>query len=193
MDFIRNKLAHTLNAVKGWPQPWSVDLAAPMSANVTIPTIYSGRVAHLNASSELEMGVHDVAMPVFLFSNSDDLDVDRSAFGNPATDEDAYVGVTPSGKLACIPARHSCELESTEYDTGETYTPLIALTATASNSNATTGGVLKPGTLYLESCCGVVSRGVVKSGYGPSKTALAFWPWHYPKLLKATITAINAT
>lgn len=190
MDFVRNKLKHTLNASKGWPSPWSVDLAAEMDSAVTIDPVYAGRVAHLNTSFKLEMGVADVAMPVFLFSNSDDPDVDRSAFGSPASDEDAYVGTTPSGKLLCIPARHSCELESTEYDTGYTYTPDKALTATASNTNATTGGVLKPGSPYVEAICGVVSRGVVKSGYGPSKTALAFWPWYMPRL---SSTLKNAT
>jgi hypothetical protein len=179
--------AHTLEAPKGWPSPNAVDFVAKISANVTIDPVFAGRCVHLNASGEFEMGLPDVAqachMPMFLFQNSDDPDVANPG-GDPATEEGVWVAVAPVGNIMALPAAGAYELESTEFEpeaTAGTYEPGDALTATPSNSDATTGGRITKNSVaaYDNALCGVVSRGVFKNSHG--KYALAFWPVWLPK------------
>jgi hypothetical protein len=188
MPVPRSMTAHTLNPTKGWPSPHALDCRARLSANVTIDPVYAGRVVHLNSVGELEMGVPDVAastgkahMPLFLFPNSDDPDVQNPA-SNPASVAGGWVPVAPqypSGPAMALVATGGYEFESTEYNSSQSYAPGDGLTATASNSDSATGGVLLKGNAYAKSLVGVVSRGVVTNGHGVS--ALAFWPVFLPR------------
>jgi hypothetical protein len=181
--------AHTLEAPKGWPNPAAVDFAAKLSANVTIDPVFAGRVVHLNAAVEYEMGLPDVVgaghMPIFLFQNSDDPDVSNDG-GDASTEAGVWVAVAPTGKIMGLVACGAYELESTEFESeaslGTTYAPGDCLTATADNANATTGGRITRctnGLAYGEPVCGVVSRGVYTNSHG--KDAIAFWPTWLPR------------
>jgi hypothetical protein len=165
-----------------------VDFRAKISANVTIDPVFAGRVVHLNASGEFEMGLPTTVkaghMPMFLFQNSDDPDVSNPG-GDPATEEGVWVAVAPVGYIMALPAKGAYELESTEFEpeaTAGTYVPGDCLSATADNANATTGGRITKLNIaaYEDPLCGVVSRGVFKNSH--RKNALAFWPVWLPRL-----------
>lgn len=181
--------AHTLEGIKGWPSPHAVDFTARLSANVTIDPVRAGRVVHLNASGEFEMGLPDVVgaghMPLFIFQTSDDPDVNNDG-GDPATDPNVFVAVTPVGDLMGLVAIAGYEVESTEFESeaslGTSYAPGDCLTATADNANATTGGRITrctSGLAYSEPVCGVVSRGVFENSH--RQNALAFWTAWLPR------------
>lgn len=185
----RQMTAHTLEAPKGWPSPHAVDFAAKLSANVTIDPVFAGRVVHLNAAGEYEMGLPNTVgkghMAIFLFQNSDDPDVANPG-GDPATEAGVWVAVAPTGKIMGLVAAGAYELESTEFESeaslGVTYAPGDCLTATPSNTVAATGGRITRttnGLAYGAPVCGVVSRGVFTNSHG--KSALAFWPVWLPR------------
>jgi hypothetical protein len=179
--------AHTLEAPKGWPNQHAVDFSAKISANVTIDPVFAGRVVHLNSSGEFEMGLPNVVkaghMPIFLFQNSDDPDVSNPG-GNAATEAGVWVPVAPTGKIMGLVAAGAYELESTEFEpvaTAGAYVPGDVLSATADNTDATTGGRITRNGIaaYEEPACGVVSRGVITNSHG--RSALAFWPVWLPR------------
>ncbi len=183
----RQMTAHTLEAPKGWPSPHAVDFIAKISANVTIDPVFSGRVVHLNASGEFEMGlpatIGAAHMPIFLFQNSDDPDVENPG-GDAATEEGVWIAIAPVGNIMGLVAAGAYELESTEFEpeaAAGTYVPGDALSAIADNANAVTGGRITRSsiTAYGDPLCGVVSRGVFKNSHG--KNALAFWPVWLPQ------------
>ena len=74
---------HALSHSKGWFEPAALDFTAKLSPNVTIQA-FGGRVVHVNAAGEFEMGFSGAQMPMFLLQADADFDV-----GNP--------GVTGSG------------------------------------------------------------------------------------------------
>jgi hypothetical protein len=168
----RQMTAHTLNGLKGWPAPHALDFAAKLSEAIpgaNLPVL-SGTVVRLNSSGKFELGVGTAkVMPLFLFNNSDDPDVQNDG-GDAATEAGVWVPVTPSGKAMALPATGAYELTSTEF-VSDTYAPNDALTAATAGGNA---GKLAKGTMYTDMIVGIVSRGQVDNGYGFN--ALAFWP-----------------
>src|SRR5690606_6602455 len=98
-------------------------------------------------------------------------------------------------EVRCIVASGGFEVETSEFDKQESYDATVVLTATAADSNAATGGLIVPGTPYVDPCCGVVSRGVVPSGYGaPSATgrqALSLWTIYLPQLTEEILDEIH--
>lgn len=103
-----------------------------------------------------------------------------------------WVSIRPTGKLSGLVATGGYELESTEFDTDQTYSPNDPLRAVTSNTDADAGkltnkgntGAGNPGftasafTVYTDSTVGVVSRGKYTNKHG--KQALAFWPVYLP-------------
>jgi hypothetical protein len=181
-------LEHTLNPVKGWPSPNAVDFRAKISSSVAF-TLFSGRAVHLNSAGEYITGCDPAAHPggtgmtMFLFQNSDDPDVVNEG-GDPETETDVWVPVSPTGRAMALPAKGAYEMETTEYDTTGSYPPGTSLTADNDDADVDAGGILAAGTTYTDHICGVVSRGVVDSGYGRrganTGQALAFWPVWLP-------------
>lgn len=181
----RQMTAHTLEGLKGWPSPHAVDFAAKLDPAVTIDPVFAGRVVHLNASGNYEMGLPDVSraghMPIFLFQNSDDPDVSNPG-GNPATDVGVWVAVSPTGKMMGLVGAGAYELQTTEFEpeaTAGTYVPGNCLTAVADNATALTGGRITKGVAYDIPLCGTVSRGVARNCHGV--LALSFWPVWLPR------------
>lgn len=172
---VRRMTSHTLEVIRGYPALSAVQFTAKLSSNVTINPVFAGRVCHLNNNRELEMGVAGTQMALFLWNNSDDPTVQNYG-GDPATDFQAWVSVNPEAprdNALVFPANGAFEIASTEFDPGQTYNPNDLLTATADNSNATTGGRLTKGTLGNHAICGVVSRGVRTNAHGQQE--LCFW------------------
>lgn len=177
---------HALTAVKGWFQPSALDFAAKLSPNVSI-TAYGGRVAHVNAAGELEMGVANTQMGIFLLQGSQEADVSNP--GTTGAGNFMHQAIAPTGVQSGLVATGGYELETTEFSTTVTYAPNQLLTAKADNATAATGGVLtneRSGAglgggvvrQYTDPCCGVVSRGKFNNEHGVP--VLAFWPVYMP-------------
>lgn len=169
---------HTLIPLKGWFRMTALDYTTKLSGNVSIDPVYAGRVVHLNSAKQFEMGASSLEMPMFLLQGTDHWDV-----SNPGGSD--WTATAPAGYLTALVATGAYELETTEFDSAQTYNPNEHLRAVASNSDATTGGRITNqtlGTLYASSgmaCrCGVVSRGKYTNSYG--KTVLAFWSVYIP-------------
>lgn len=179
---------HCLNYLKGWFEPSALDFDAHMAAAVTI-VAYGGRVVHLNASGEFEMGVANKQMPMFLIQGDQEADV-----ANPGTTGGGlfmHRAIAPTGKSSALVATGGYELETTEFDTepATPYVPNHLLTALANNTVQATGGVLSndrdgangSGGLvrqYTEAVCGVVSRGHRTNEHGVQ--TLSFWTVYLP-------------
>jgi hypothetical protein len=188
MPVPRQMTAHTLEAPKGWPSPHAVDFQAKFDATalaaVSGGVIYAGRVVHLNNSGEFELGVTGTQMPLFLFNNSDDPDVENPG-GDPSTVAGAWVAIAPTGKMLALVAKGAYELASTEFLNTVTYNPNDLLYAPTGTTLATSGVLTKtggsgayPGT----SAVGVVSRGRTTASANNSHgiAELYFWPVYLP-------------
>jgi hypothetical protein len=169
---------HMLNPVKGWWHPAALDYSARISGNVQY-NMRAGQVAHLNAAGELEPGVQLLQMGLFMFQGSRDFDVNNRR-------NDQWTPISPSGRVMCLPAKGSYELETTEFDSTLAYAPNDHLRAPVGNTpgDEFISGVLTNadlGDLYaddMEARVGIVSRGVFSNAYG--KRVLAFWPIYLP-------------
>jgi hypothetical protein len=182
----RQMTAHTLEAPKGWPSPNAVDFQAPVNATVlstiTGGVVFAGRCVHLNNSGEFELGVSGTQMPLFLFNNSDDPDVENPG-GDPATVAGAWVATAPTGKLLALVAKGAYELATTEFVTNRTYNPNDLLYAPTGTTLATSGVLTNGSTAYpATSVVGVVSRGRTSSSAANSHgvAELFFWPVFLP-------------
>lgn len=199
-----SRLSHFLQPVNGpWSPETGISYRAPLAATLRagIGNIVAGRVGHLKLDGSTPVfttGVGDVAMSLFVFT-FDSQYVDASGGGAPGSNPDAYVGATGNSVITMIPGSAGHELCSSEFDAAQTYTPDTALTATADDTNATTGGRLTPGVPYSKTICGIVSSGVGPGGYkapqdvltnpsAASRNGLYFWAFHLPRLKKATVT-----
>lgn len=169
----RKMTADTLNALKGWPSPYAVDYDTEFDASLAGERLPAGSVVRLSAAGSYLRGIgNDVAMPMFLFNNSDDPDVVNYG-GDPATDKGAWVAFGPTGKAMALPAVGGLELVSTQFVAGQSYTCNTLLTSPA--DGAANAGKLTPGVRGTNTICGMVSRsGVQNNGYGHD--AVAFWP-----------------
>lgn len=167
---------HSLDALKGWPSPHALDFTAKLSSNVTLDPVPAGRCVHAT-SAGFELGVILLQMPIFLLQGSDAFDVSNPGGNN-------WTAISPTGVLSGLVATGGFELETTEFDTAQTYAVNDHLKAIDDNSGATGGTLTNQslGTLYhastMEARVGVVSRGKRTNAYG--KTVLAFWPIYLP-------------
>lgn len=176
----RQMFDHTLDAIKGWFHMAALDFSAKLSSNVTIDTVYAGRCVHLNSDGEFELGCLGSQMPIFLLQNSDDNDVANSG-------STRWYPVGPTGVLTGLVAKGAYELETTEFDSANTYAPNEYLRCKSSSNSSTDGGlltnasvsVLEDGGSNPTAIVGVVSRGVRKR-QSDRNNVLAFWPIYKP-------------
>lgn len=163
---------HGFDVKKGWFDMAALDYDAKLSSNVSF-VVPRGRVVHLNANGEFEMGAHNTGVAVFLLNGSEDADVSNP--GTTAAGNFMHQAVAPTGKLSGVVATGGYEIDNTEFDSARTYAPGDLLTATASNSNATTGGRLTNENVvqFVNPVVGVVSSGKHKNHNGVQ--TLSFW------------------
>lgn len=165
---VRRMVDHTLDVLRGYHSKCPQFVAEFDSAITT--TVFAGTVVRLNSSGRYVLGVgNNLAMPMFLYSNSDDEDVANYG-GNPATEKNVWVETGPTGMAVAFVGNGGFELMSTEFVKTFSYPPNTLLTSPASGADA---GKLRPGTLGTDTVIGIVSRGVVDNGHGHE--ALAFW------------------
>jgi len=208
---------HTLDGLKGWPRPHAVDMSGTLSSNVNrgsaaLP-IYGGMCVHVASVTAgappepvFEMGANLTKMPIFLWVGDADYDVSNpgvpagtplggsgGVLGTPgAGTVPGWVPIRPSGHVMGLVAIGGYELETTEFDTDQSYSPNDPLRAVTSNTNTNAGrltnkgntGAGNPGytssafTVYTDSTVGIVSRGSYTNKHGVQ--ALAFWPVFLP-------------
>jgi len=174
---------HALDYLKGWFSPYAIDIAGKMDAAVTADPIYSGRVVCVtsldadNKTVRFKPGAVGHAMPIFLINGTDQLDVNN--YGGTSTTT-YWTAIAPAGTLSGLVAIGSYELQTTEFDTTQTYVVNDLLRAVRSDSVSATAGTLTNAsvTLYTTLVCGVVSRGKTTNALG--QTVLSFWPCYLP-------------
>jgi hypothetical protein len=167
-----------LNPAKGWPHQAALDFQAKISPNVQYDMV-AGQVAHINLAGELEPGVQLYQMGLFMFQGQNDYDVN-------AQRNNQWTPISPSGRVMCLVASGAYELETTAFDTTQTYETNQPLNAPIGNSVGSAGvsGFLTnvaPGTIYggsMKSIVGIVSRGAFTNAYGVP--VLAFWCVYVP-------------
>lgn len=159
----------------------SLETTRKISANVTFSPVLAGSVGYLNASKEWETGflttADKCAIPLILFQQSDDPDIQLPNSMTLSSESDAYVSgvdrgldsdgnAAPKGPLMLI-GLDAFIIESqnfqSEADLGDNYEPGECLTATNANANAVTGGRLvrtTAGSAYGAPVCGIVYEGV---------------------------------
>jgi hypothetical protein len=180
---------HTLDAVKGWFHMAALDFTAKLSASETYSAnVYAGRCVYLDSSGEFRLGCTGNKMPIFLLQNNTDSDVTNAGGG-------VWYPIAPAGNLTGLVAKGAYELETTEFDTAQTYYPNDYLKA--DNSSDATNGVYHKGRLTnqgittLENATslsgttnptavvGVVSRPAAKR-QSDRNYVLSFWPVYKP-------------
>jgi hypothetical protein len=190
---------HTLEGVKGWPNPHAIDCEAKISAAtitaVTDPSagrLVSGRCVSLNGSDEFQLGLFaNTSMPMFIFPNSDDPDVSL-AYGAPATAAGGWVPIAPTGVAMALVAAGAYELATTAFDATKDYVAgeVLGTTTTgiagANQGTATTGDLtnygIDSGGAFTQSLVGVVAKGRTPTSATNShgQAELAFWPVYLP-------------
>ncbi len=178
----RRMTTHTLNPAKGWPRPSALDFAAKFDATqlatVSGLVAFAGRCVHLSDAGRYKFGCDGRAMPLFIFQNSDDPDVANDG-GDATADTGVWVAVAPTGVIMALVAVGAYELETTEFDSAQTYKPNDTLAAPTGTTLATCGVLTnQSATPYTNAVVGVVSRGKYTNSFGFS--VLAFWPVYCP-------------
>lgn len=157
-----------LNPTKGWPSQSALDFRAKAASAVTV---YPGMCCSLNSSGELILGVVRHRMGLFAFQGTDSLDVNNE--GN-----NHWRPINPSGYIMCLVATGGYELETTEFDTAQTYArndPVRAHTdGKLTNQSVTLFSQTDSPQTSSTAVVGIVSRGKFTNSDGVS--VLAFWP-----------------
>lgn len=174
---------HMCDPVGGYAGPLVKNRPVNSSA---LENAYAGRVVSLNDSGEFVManGGSGNPMPLFLLKGIES----PSAYDSQAGTD--WVPVTT--QLTVFPALVATggfEVQTTEYETNQTYDPNTPLTATAT-------GLLTPGAFYTDWIVGICSVGEnaqnIDAPLGPSsidsplavnahrKTVLTFWTMFLP-------------
>jgi hypothetical protein len=192
---------NTLNPLKGWPSPTALDFIGQVSSAVTLGTspstpLPAGRCVHVdsyvqstygpgatggtqlgsNATNIFKTGVTGTMMGIFLFQYANDFDVANPGVVGSTT---YWTPIIPGGNQMGLVATGAYELETTEYDTAQTYLPNQPLRALAADTGATGGTLTNQGfTFGTNAYVGVVSRGTYVNAYG--QNVLAFWPVYAP-------------
>lgn len=212
-QYLGQSFNRAMNALKGWPIPTILDIQGTLDAAVNInstglpPT--SGQCVHVSALVApsgsnpgpnfvtFAMGAKQNQMPLFLWPTFSDFDVSNPgvpagvALGGNSTTIPGWVPGIPAGILVALVAKGNYELETTEFDTAQTYAANDLLRTVTSNTDANAGKLTNQDasggqpfattaklTLYTDSSVGRVSRGVYTNANGVS--VLAFWPESIP-------------
>ena len=180
-----------LDAVKGWFHLAALDKSAPLCPTVlAATTVPAGRVAVINDSGNFVIDRTTItnattAMPIFLWNGSDHPDVYNDGTSSVSGTVHWY-GISPTGIMSGLVATGGYELQTTEYDSTQTYVPNDLLTAS-------TAGVLTNASAvqYTNWICGVASWHVQADNQTAAATSpegtnahgmstLTFWTYFLP-------------
>lgn len=171
---------HGLDIKKGWFDMASLDYSAKLgTVGYTLPR---GRVVHVEHAGGQEVflpGVRATDVAIFLLNGSADADVSNP--GTTASGKFMHQAIAPTGKLSGVVATGGYEIDSTEFDSSQSYAAGDLLTAPlgVTAGDAATGGLLTnvsgegSVTQYVDPVVGVVSSGKHTNHNGVS--TLSFW------------------
>ena len=176
-----------LDPLKGWFHLSALDKSAKLAAALLAAAtdVPAGRVAHLDASGEFALGGSGTQMPIFLWNGSTHPDVTNNGV-SPTTSVQHWVAIAPTGVMSGLVATGGYELQTTEFDTTQTYAPNEPLTADAD-------GILSNQTAvqYTNWICGICSWHVQGDNQSTAATSpvgnnahgvsvLSFWTYFLP-------------
>ena len=145
-----------LDCVKNYDLLHHLDKSAALDATLlaAVTAVPAGRVAHLNAAGDFELGGSGTQMPIFLWQGKNDADVFNNGV-SPTSSVTHWIGISPTGIMSGLVATGGYELQTTEFDDEQTYACNDLLTADASGilTNAAV-------TQYTTWICGVCSAHV---------------------------------
>lgn len=161
-----------LNPLKGWPSPYALDYVAYPAPGVDIKP---GSCCSLNNQGQLVLGARRHHMPLFVIQGTQSHDVVR-------VHTTVWHTVTPSGKINCLVATGAYELQTTEFDSTQTYNFNDPLRTLADGRLTNQGVVLASQTntpnTNSTAVVGIVSQPVMRDATG--SMVLSFWPVWYP-------------
>lgn len=151
----------SLDALKGWFQLSALDKSAKLDATLmaSATEVPAGRVAVLNDVGEFVINRSTVsapktAMPIFLWNGKTSADVYNDG-KSPTTSLTHWFAISPTGVMSGLVATGGYELQTTEFDTAQSY--IVNQPLTADNS-----GVLSNQTAvqFANWICGICSTHV---------------------------------
>jgi hypothetical protein len=159
---------HKLNPLKGWPSPYALDKAAPVADGEE--GIIWGKVGHLDpVDAKFRVGLNGNNMPIFFWRSESHFD----AMGG----DDGNISLYGNMKgVSGLVATGSYELQTTEFEAGQTYNPNTPLTAVEAAGDDK--GKITPGAFYTDTVCGVVSDG--QSVNAHKRAVVSFWSYFLP-------------
>lgn len=209
--YLGQSFEHTLTVLKGPTAPavGVLDFAAGLSSSVNINSTglppQSGMCVHYQ-SDGFHMGASTNKMPMFLWPGYADPDVNlpgvaagvaKGGTSGASGVIPAWIGSHPSGILTALVGKGAIEIETTEFDTTQTYAINDYLRAVTSDTNANAGKLTNqdasggvgfataskavwgnPAATNWESIVGIVSRGAYTNA--KRKSALALWTTYLP-------------
>lgn len=121
-----------LDVPKGWFHLAALDKSAKLAASLlnSATEVPAGRVAHLNADGEFELGATGNQVPIFLWNGKDHPDVWNPGT-SPVTNVQHWIGISPTGVMSGLVAMGAYELQTTEFDDAQVYAPNDPLTCDA--------------------------------------------------------------
>jgi len=182
-----------LDPIKGWFHLAALDKSAKLSSTLLgTTTVPAGRVAVIDDNGEFVLNRGgatitngNTAMPIFLWNGSDHADVYNDGTSS-VTSTVHWYGISPTGVMSGLVATGGYELQTTEFDSGQTYLPNDPLTAS-------TAGVLTNAavTVYTTWICGIASWHVQADNQTAAATGpvgynahgvqtLTFWSYFLP-------------
>lgn len=214
--YLGNVYDHFMDALVGYPREHALVINGVIGSNVNINSTglpaNAGSCVHVQTTQTtgggtgttnnvpeavFEMGANLKMMPCFLWTASDGYTVSNPgvpagvALGGTTTNVPGWVAAFPAGRVVALVGKGDFELETTEFDTNQTYLPNQLLRAVTSNTDANAGKLTNQDasggqafatsavlTTYTDSAVGVVSRGKYTNKWGVS--CLAFWPIYLP-------------
>ncbi len=176
---------HELNPRKGWAgdRGMALEKVLPVASGGD-NEVFAGCVVTITSGNQFALGVDATGLvahcqvPCFAFQNESDFDV------NPD------LGNIAGGALMALCVLGDFELESTEFDSAQTYVPGSYLTGDAVGAAAT--GEITLGALTTDVIIGIISEtgsnanGSFENEHG--QNVIRFWTWFLPDTVTAADT-----
>lgn len=196
-----------LDVLKGWFHLAALDKSAKLASTLLAgaTAVPAGRVAVLNDDGEFVLDriggtvtASRTAMPIFLWNGSNHPDVYNDGTSPTAIDNTGnsivnWIGISPTGVMSGLVATGGYELQTTEFDSTQTYHANTPLTATRGNNSAALDGILTSATAtpYTNWICGICSFHVQGDNQSAAATGpdgynahgmltLSFWSYFLP-------------
>ncbi len=157
---------HECNVLKGWWHLHAIDKVAQIAEG---EVILAGQVCYLDQIGEARLGLPDNCVPMIAWPSSVDYDVEGD------------VGNIQTPNMMALPCVATYEVQTTEFDADYTYHVQDHLTAWDQQLvgyTAAKKGLVRPGSPYQNTLCGVVTAAVAKNEF--KKDWLSFWTYYLP-------------